>query len=133
MSTIEVTGIVVSGRRMAGMWMHKDMRLYVEALKIMVHPGTLNIRVEDPRLGKQLLIGGECVDPGYIRGMRKMVVRDCTVNGTAAFVVRHQVHPDGTSIVEIAGPSIAGIKPEAPVAMTLDIEGPPRLITVSSR
>ena len=36
-------------------------------------------------------------------------------------------------IVEIAAPSIAGIKPEAPVAMTLDIEGPPRLITVSPR
>jgi hypothetical protein len=136
---IEVNGMVVVGQRMDAVWMGKDSRLFADALKTSVHPGTINVRCEatetaaHPRLKKQLLFGGECVNAGYIRGMRKLVVRDCTINGVVGFIVRHQIHPDGSCLILVIGPTVPDLKPESPIKLSLDIDAAPRAIAVSAR
>jgi len=133
---IEAHGVVVAGQRMASMWMAKDNNLFADALKVVVRPGTINIRFEadaHERLHTQLLLGSECVDPGYIRGNRRLVVRECSFNGASAFIVRHQIHPDKSCVVEIIAPTIPGVYVEALGTLTFEGDGLPRMIVVPSR
>lgn len=134
--SIEVHGVVVKGQHMAAMWMNRDHRLFADALGVIVKPGTINIRFEadaHERLHRQLLIGGECVDPGFIRSTRHMVVRNCEVNGVQAFIVRHQLHPDRSSIVEVIAPLVPGLRPDMLATLVFEPDTSPRSILVASR
>ena len=134
-TTIELSGFVVRGQRLAGMWMAADPGLFQTALGRHIHAGTINARFETSqhaRLAKPIITGQECMNPSYLRGMQKLLVVDCTLEREPAYIVGERT-ANGAVTLELIGDHIKSIAYDQPVALLLDPAATPRSIWLPRR